>query len=64
MGGVLDGPWFRKGDNVFLGNIKARSFCLSKAQEVSMALERSGGEDELGSWIQPRSMRAERGQDP
>ncbi|CAE6924179.1 unnamed protein product [Symbiodinium natans] len=22
MGGVLDGPWFRKGDNVFLGNIK------------------------------------------
>ncbi len=22
MGGILDGPWFRKGDNVFLGTIK------------------------------------------
>ncbi|CAK9107520.1 Uncharacterized protein SCF082_LOCUS50077 [Durusdinium trenchii] len=22
MGGMLEGPWFRKGDNVFLGNIK------------------------------------------
>ena len=54
MGGVLDGPWFRKGDNVFLGNIKAGAFCLAiRRHQVTKALELAGGEDELGAWIQP-----------
>ena len=50
MGGVLDGPWFRKGDNVFLGNIKAGAFCLA-IRRHQRSLRHWNWQEEKMNWV-------------